>query len=146
MNKKLPTINKQKGAALMVALLLVFISALLGMTVLRSTTVEKMMITNEEIRQRTFHVAEAAATDAMSNYDSAELEIGAAHTVQIKSIDKRLDVEVTARQEGMQPIANTSIRLFGNYFYAIESTAANDDVSAQRGVIVGVSQRIPLSQ
>lgn len=138
--------SKQSGVALMVALMLVFVSTLLGMVVLRSSTLETMMVSNEEIRQRTFHAAESAALEVMTSYDPADLQTNSEPNIEIQSIDEHLVVEVIARQEGLRPIANTSIRLFGNFFYAIEATAFNDDVSAERGVIAGVSQRVPLSK
>lgn len=67
MKTSYPRIRKQKGAALVVGLLLLVILTLLAITGMNTTTTELVMAGNEQFRENAFNASGAGLEDALSN-------------------------------------------------------------------------------
>jgi type IV pilus assembly protein PilX len=57
--------SRQRGAALVVALILLLVLTLLGVAALRTTTLEERMAANSQERNRAFHAAESGLTQGL---------------------------------------------------------------------------------
>lgn len=67
MKTSYPRIRKQKGAALVVGLLLLVILTLLAITGMNTTTTELVMAGNEQFRENAFNTSGAGLEEALSN-------------------------------------------------------------------------------
>lgn len=86
MLQKHPTASRQRGAALLVALVMIFMMTVLGLTAMRESSLEKRMTTNSVHKSSTFQTAESA-TDLIIN-DSDNL--AAAYTQAGKAVSMTL--------------------------------------------------------
>jgi len=62
--------NAQRGAALMVAMVLIFMMSILGVTAMRESSLEKRMTTNSVHKSKTFQRAESGTDIAIGNEDN----------------------------------------------------------------------------
>ena len=136
----------QRGAALVVALVLVLVATLLGVSAVRTSNVEAMLVANEGFRQSAFRAAEAAVESELPNVDAGALVSDAPETLSVTSVDARVNVAAEARFEGIGPVLNFSYGLFQNRLYAVSATATIDGVGARRTVVQGAARRAPLNR
>lgn len=133
----------ERGAALLVALMLVLLSTALGVSVLQTSGVEARLVANEAFRQGAFRAAEAAAERALLDIDSGVLLEGAGTEVAVDSVDDRVAVTAEARLDGVEHMINSSIGLFQNRLYAVSATAEISAVDARRTIVQGAARRAP---
>jgi len=138
--------SRQKGAALIVSMLLIFITGTVGVVVMRGSINESKNGVATVIEQATFSAAESAVMQAHDEVNLGELPLGVDTDVAVKATDERIAVKVTARQDGMVPMVNSSLRLFGIASFSIRGVAEDDDIGASRKIISGVALRVPLEQ
>lgn len=138
--------SNEKGIALVTSLLLVAITGLLGVTVMKSSSNEFEVSVAQEIEKTTFSVAESAAMQAYTILDVGTMALGEIASTPVDTTDERIDVEVTARQDGMVPAINSSLSAFGLTSYSIRSVASNESVNSLRAVTLGAVQRTPAPQ
>lgn len=71
-------INRQRGAALLVALVMIFMMTVLGLTAMRESSLEKRMTTNSVHKSSTFQSAESATDLIINDPDNlaAAYEVG----------------------------------------------------------------------
>lgn len=137
-------IYKQRGAVLIVALLLITVIGILGISVMNTSVDEYEISVAQEVESTTFSVIESAVMQAYSDLDATTLPVGQDHEVAVSTTDSRIDVTVTARRDGIVPVVNTSLALFGIYAYSIRGVGTNTAVNSQRTVVKGVAQQVPL--
>jgi len=140
--------HPQRGVALVVALLMVLITTLLGLSLMRIGNIESRAIDNVEFDRTNLHAAESAAFHAFGSLDPGTLPpFGAAATaVDVTGSDARFEIDVTARLEGRLPVMNSSLRLFARSAYAIQSRATSAGLGARRTVVLGATQRVPIAR
>ena len=134
------------GFALITSLLMLALTGILGLTVMKSSSNDYKASTDQEMEKNTFSVAEAAAIDAYNTLEPGTLTSGEIRDLDIESTDNRLQVSVTARQDGTLPAVNSSLSLFGLISYSIRGTATNTDANTQRSITLGSAQRTPIQQ
>lgn len=144
-NASLVSSRHESGAALVVALVLILVSALLGVSVMESSTLETRLVANDQARESVFRVAEASAgrllTPANISLLLAGDEIAAA-----TSVDDRASVTVVPQVVDVGPVYNSSIGLFQNYLVSTTATAIATDGVTRRVVTQGAAQRAPATQ
>lgn len=134
--------GRQDGAALVVALILVLVSTLLGVSVMESSTIEVQLANNEEFRESVFRTAEAASEAALDTLDvTTVLAAGGSATPAIDSIDSRVAVSTEQRIEGLAHVVGSSFGTFQNYLVSSSATARVDALGARRTVTQGESIR-----
>lgn len=136
----------ERGAALLVALVLVLVGTLLGISVLESSGTETRLLTNDAARQRTFRAAESASERALLAVDAGTLTPGTVLPVTVDSVDVQITVEATARLEGVGHLLGSSIGMFQNRLYGIEATASVEDLGARRTISQGAARRAPVTR
>jgi len=140
-----PLPGRQSGAALVVSLLLVLLTAVLGMSVMRIGTAELSMVNISERDRTAFHVADSAGDSVFDTLALENIAPSGETAIEVASIDERVDVTVTARHEGLLPEFGSSLRLFARAAYSIEARAAIDGTGTVRRVVAGASMRVPLA-
>ena len=143
MSRPMPPPRGERGAALLVALVLVLLSTVLGVTVMQTSGVETRLVANEAFRQGAFRAAEAAAERALLDLDSGTLAEGVGTGVAVDSVDDRVAVTAEARLDGVEHMINSSTGLFQSRLYAVSATAEIAAVDARRTVVQGAARRAP---
>ncbi|MBX2879159.1 MAG: hypothetical protein KTR32_04455 [Granulosicoccus sp.] len=136
----------QSGSSLITSLVLVFVTTSVGVAVMQNSLIETEVTASHEAEHSALSVAESAVTDAYAEIDISDLALGTETSVSVDNTDDRIDIAVTARQDGLVPAINSSLRLFGVASYSIRGVASNSDIGVRRQVTTGVAQRIPLNQ
>jgi Tfp pilus assembly protein PilX len=89
--KTLKYIDNEKGAALLVALMVLTLIALLAMTLFQNTTIELQIVRNDTEKKQQFYLAEAASREAaqeVENMSSAELmDAGGLNWINTAAVD-----------------------------------------------------------
>ena len=137
---------RERGAALLVALVLVLVSTLLGLSVMESSGVETRLVANEAVRQHAFNAAEAASEQALMAVDPAALSGTGASSVIADSVDERIAVTAEVRFEGTAQTLGFSAGRFVDMLYAVQATATvgpPDAIEARRVVVQGAGYRVP---
>lgn len=134
--------DKQQGAALVIALILVLVSTLLGISILETSGTGVHLAANEQFNESVFRTAEAAANDALETADVSALDgESGSTTATVTSVDSRVTVQASHRINGLSLRAGDSLDLFQNYQISGQATATIDAVSARRTVIQGAAVR-----
>ena len=141
--RRVPQRRRERGAALLVALVLVLVSTMLGISAMRTSNVETLLVANEGFRQSAFRAAEAAAEQALAEVDAGSLVGGSTSSVDAVSVDERVSVSVDARLESIEHMLDNSFGLFENRLYSVSATATVGAIDARRTVIQGAAHRAP---
>ena len=75
----------QRGGALLVAMIMIFMISIMGVSVMQSSTLERQMTTNAIQARETFQAAESTTEEALNNPDnlSASFVAGANASVTV---------------------------------------------------------------
>jgi type IV pilus assembly protein PilX len=145
MHLNLPQARKQRGAALVVGLLLLLILTLLAVSSMNSASVEFIMAGNEQYHQNAFQAAETGIAQAMitDNYNPGDTTlphtIGAAVT---GSTTDKYSAQIDRQLNGMPQSAlmwTGSLDTFSSYHFVIDSTgtsARNGAAENIQGVVM----------
>ena len=129
----------ERGAALVIALVLVLVGTLVGLSAMETSTVETRLVANEGFRQSAFRAAESAAERALFAVDVGALPENAAVELAPASTDPRVTLVVNARAQGQSLRIGTSSRVLVNTLYTVEATATIDAVDTRRSIVQGAA-------
>ena len=71
-----PRIKRQKGAALVVGLVLMMVLTLLAVSTMRTATLELLMAGNAQYKEKAFQLAETGLRDAVNQLNQGTLSLG----------------------------------------------------------------------
>ena len=147
--------RRQRGGALLVAMIMIFMMSILGISTMRSSTLERSMATNSIQTQTVFQTAESSTEIALNNWaflqdawdardtdaDGDGLSDGVSTDTDLQQ-DIGMQSEVTVRYIGDAPLPGYGISVgSGNTFMALhfeaEGSARHDDVRASARVLQG---------
>lgn len=136
--------RKQKGSVLLVALVLVLVSALLGVSAMQSSRLESQLTNNVRFEQTTFRTAEAAAESLLTTDNIFFLANNLDDTVSsIQSIESAVNVEAYFELLGVAPAIGYSLggsNGFQNINFKATSVATIKSVNSAKKIIVGVKR------
>ncbi len=136
--------RKQKGSVLLVALVLVLVSALLGVSAMQSSRLESQLTNNVRFEQTTFRTAEAAAESLLTTDNIFFLANNLDDTVSsIQSIESAVNVEAHFELLGVAPAIGYSLggsNGFQNINFKATSVATIKSVNSAKKIIVGVKR------
>ena len=134
--------RREGGAALLVALVLVLVGTLLGVSVMEASGTEARLVDNERYREAAFRAAEAASGGAV-DCDQLTTLAGAtgAQSATVTSVDTNVSVDASVRLDGVGHVTGFSIGTFQNYLLSGTADATIDGVDAARRVRQGLSCR-----
>ncbi len=139
--------GRQRGAALVIGLVLLLVLTLLAVSGMHSASVELIMAGNEQYRQNAFQAAEAGIEDAVRNgaFDGVTVDASLADVAYTAT--DIYTVTITPQLDGqiLSAGAGNTYEVSGNIHYEIESRG-----ESVRGAQVthwqGVAQLTPRSQ
>ncbi|MFK8081657.1 MAG: PilX N-terminal domain-containing pilus assembly protein [Granulosicoccus sp.] len=139
--------NNQRGAALVVALVLVLVSTLLGVSAMQSSDIEAQMANNTRFQQTAFRVAEAASDSLLTLPNIVTLVNDPTDTVETtSSIEANAYVTAEFVLAGSGPATGFSLggqNGFRSLNFIASSTASIDAVDSKSGVVQGVNRLTP---
>ncbi len=141
---KVGSSHRESGAALAVALVLVLISTLLGVSAMQVSDVESKLTNNEQYRHVAFRAAEAASEQLFTLSNLVTLANDSDSTITTTdSIDSRVTVAAEMRPLGDGPAAGYSLggqNGFINLKFAATATATIPAVDSSTRVVQGVQR------
>ncbi len=151
MNNKLPHQAKQQGVALLVALLVIFMLSVMGVSALKSSSIERRMTSNAIESATTFQAAESA-TDIILN-DSDNLSLAWAYdgdpyrqAPKLASAGElRINVDLIYVGDGVAPgfsLGQTSNGFMSLRFDAL-ATAELGEYEAESNIAQGAYRIVP---
>ena len=123
----------------MVSLVLIFMMALMGVSAMRSATLDKRMSTNAVHKSRTLQAAESITELALDNSDALGAAITSNGTVPVQvklNDDEQLTTNATIEYTGMGMVPGWSTTFSGPQFEVV-GEAALDSVNAKTSVVQG---------
>lgn len=140
--------SRESGAALVVALILVLVSTLMGVSAMQVSDVENKLVNNDKFRQVTFRAAEAASEQLFTMDNLVILANDATATVaSSSSVDGRVTVAAQLKPFGEGPAAGYSLggqNGFSSMKFVANATATLPAVDSSSTVVQGV-QRLTLA-
>lgn len=137
-------LRTQKGSVLLVALILVLVSALLGVSVMQSSNLESQLTNNVRFEQTTFRTAEAAVESLLTTDNIFFLASNQDDTVNsTQSIEPAVQVEAYFELLGVAPAIGYSLggtNGFQNIKFKATSVASVESVNSAKKIIVGVKR------
>jgi len=142
--------NRESGATLLVALLLVLVSTLLGVSVMQTSEIETRLVSNDQFREVAFRAAESGVDDIVTdaNVTTLSADLKAPCIVSTDSIIPAADVSSKLCNAGAgiavgyrlgEGIAGFEMKKF-----TAQSTAELSSVNTGRTVILG-AERLAIS-
>jgi type IV pilus assembly protein PilX len=120
--------NKQKGAALVVGLVLMMVLTILAISTMRTATLELLMAGNAQYKERAFQLAETGLRDAARQIDNGTLNpvpsddwIGSV-TGSIDDSGDEYVVDLRYVREGNPPAGTSNSPKFTAFYYEMTST------------------------
>ena len=151
--------NSQRGGALLVALILIFMLSVMGVSSMRGSALEKRMATNSIQTATTFQAAESMNEVAINNTSNLNAALSRANHERVKEgiLDEsnKLNIEYDLKQAtdisseatveyvGSGPADGFSFPAFVAHRYSIESTANVDAVRSSGQVTQGAVRVAP---
>lgn len=151
--------NKQRGGALLVALILIFMLSVMGVSSMRGSTLEKRMATNSIQTATTFQAAESMNEIAINNTANLTAALNRANVQRVREgyldeanklpveydLQQAIDVsnEATVEYVGVGPAPGFSFPAFVAYRYSIESAASVEAVRSSGQVTQGAYRVAP---
>jgi len=135
--------RREGGAALLVAMVLVLVSTLIGVSVMEGSGIETRLVTNGAIRQSAFHAAEAASERALLAVDAGQLTAGPCEDLDTPSVDTRVAIDARACHEGFIVPLGYSTGRFKHLLYAVSAEAATGTPATRRTVTQGAKLLVP---
>lgn len=151
--------NTQRGGALLVALILIFMLSVMGVSSMRGSTLEKRMATNSIQTATTFQAAESMNEVAINNTSNLNTALNSADVQRVRDgfldeaskvkieydLQQAIDVsnEATVEYVGVGQAFGFSADAFVSYRYYIESAASVDSVRSSGQVTQGAYRIAP---
>ena len=140
--------QKESGTALVIALILVLVSTVMGVSSMQMSITGNMLANNEQYRQVAFRAAEAAGEQLLTMNNLVTLANDTSSTVEsTNSVDTNVTVNAEIQAFGDSPAIGYSLggqNGFISMKFASSATAKIDAVNTVSEVIQGV-QRLTLS-
>ncbi len=137
-------LRAQKGSVLLVALILVLVSALLGVSAMQSSNLQSQLTNNVRFEQTTFRTAEAAVEALLTPDNIFFLASNQDDTVNsTQSIEPAVQVEAYFELLGVAPAIGYSLggtNGFQNIKFKATSVASVESVNSAKKIIVGVKR------
>lgn len=134
----------QKGSVLLVALILVLVSGLLGISAMQSSRLESQLTNNVRFDQTTFRTAEASVESLLTTDNIFYLASNASDTINsTESIEPAVKVEAYFELLGVAPAIGFSLggsNGFQNVKFKATSVASIESVNSAKKIIVGVKR------
>jgi type IV pilus assembly protein PilX len=137
MHKQIQIRSKQRGAALVIGLLLLVILTLLAISGMNSASTELIMAGNEQYRQKAFNAASTGVEQAIVDLPKAKQSLTTATTVPktlVTGADAKDSYETSTQYLGVEEnVAGFSAGRFSAFHYEITATgtALRDATSVQ---------------
>lgn len=142
-------VKNEEGAALLVALVLVLVSTLLGVSAMQNSDIESQLTSNTKFQQTSFRAAEAAADQLLTIENIVLLANNPDTPVSsTDSINDVVGVTATFKALGVGPATGYSLggsNGFQMLKYIAEATASIAAVDSTNSVVQGV-ERLSFSQ
>ena len=146
--------SRQSGTALLVAMVMIFMMSVLGITAMRESSLEKRMTTNSVHKSTTFQTAESATDIALNSPEklsAAFNDNGTIHDIPLPaSINNEMESKAQLRFVGSGPPVGFSLGTGGGFQalrFVAEGTASIDAVQSSSTVHQGAYRTVPaLSQ
>lgn len=143
--------QKQSGATLLVAMLLVLVSTLLGVSVMQSSGTETLLVSNDRFREVAFRAAESGADGVVA--DANIVTLSADENAPCIESSNTIVVEATVSSKICNAGAGIAVgyRLgegiagFEMKKFTAQSTAKLSNVNASRTVVLG-AERLAITQ
>ena len=142
---------RQNGAALIVAMVLIFMMTVLGLTAMRESSLEKRMTTNSVHKLTAFQAAESATELTINNPDNLNAAFASQGTVTQVNVAQPSNMEVVLEGtivytgDGL-PVGFSSGSGFSALRYTVEGSADIDSVQSSSRVNQGISRLVPALQ
>lgn len=140
---KLPS-SRQEGAALVVALVLVLVSSLLGISAMQSSDIDTQMLNNNRFHQVAFREAEAATDRLLTLENIISVVSDASETVEsTSSIDSNVSVSSSFKSLGDGPATGYSLggqNGFRSLKFVAKATASISNVDSVSEIHQGVER------
>ncbi len=125
-------LNKERGSALMLSLLLIFVMSLIGVSTMRSATLEKRMAANSVQTAYAFQAAETATEERVND----QTVFSNAYTLNGTSIIKN----TTQTTDPKKPITSNSVRYLGEGGATGNSIGLGSGFTALRFEVIGEAE------
>jgi len=146
-------LRSEQGAALLVAMVMIFLLSLMGLSSMRSATLEKKMVSNAVQARDVFQAAESSNEIALNSFDNLTQAFNSASGNIVIDTTIRTDIglqsQVTLRYvgEGNATGASLSAMQGANSFDALrfvaEGVAKVDAIRASRRIDQGATRTVP---
>ena len=145
------TSKQQRGAILSVALIMLFLLSILGLAVMRSTTLEEKMAANSLHEDIAFQAAETVSEEVITDPDNMTAAFNSANdTVDIPFSNPHMpmieaDSTVSYTGEGLAPgfSLGQGSGKFQAYRFIVDSTGRIDDANTKTRIIQGAYRIAP---
>ena len=140
-------VRRQAGSALMMAMILIFISTAMAMTVMQSSTLGYQMTTNTIQTKAVFQAAESATEQALNDPDNIssafQKGLNGSHTIDLDLSDfPQVTASAELRYVGSGMVAGSSAGVFEGLRFEVYGTANIDD-QVRAGVTQGAMREVP---
>ena len=137
------SLGHQRGAALIVCLMLMIVATLFGMTSFRSSNAGISIVTAEVAARATLHATEAATRQAIRGFDAGAVPPTGSIAVAVDSPDPHVDVASEVELEAIVPEEGSSLRLFRLMAFQVRTSGTFEAAEGTRRIAAGVNQRVP---
>lgn len=143
--------NQQRGTALLVALVLIFMMTVLGLTAMRESSLEKRMTTNSVHKSTAFQAAESATELTINDLENLNAAFAANGTRTTVDVPQPSNTEVSLQGaieytgSGL-PVGFSSGSGFETLRYRVEGSADIDSVQSSSRVNQGITRLVPALQ
>lgn len=140
---------RQRGGALLVAMVMIFMLSIMGVSVMRSSTLEKRMAINAIQSSATFQAAESASNLALNDFNHLNsAHMAGSNTPVVLAIDEvHADIGLqsvsTVEWVGTGPLPGFSTGDFQALYYIATGVSAIDSARSQATVEQGAYRGVP---
>lgn len=142
-----PSRHQQKGAILTIALVMMFMLSILGLAVMKTSKLEHRMSTNALHHDVAFQSAETISQDVISDTDNLTKAMNSGDgTANIDYTNPKMEMvkaESTVAHTGVGLAVGSSVSLFIDYRFTVDSTGTINDAKTASRVIQGVLRTAP---
>lgn len=141
--------KQQRGTALLVAMVLIFMMTVMGMSALRESSLEKRMTTNAVHKSIVFQVAESTASQVSENPDNLLQALNANGDLvetTVDTTDKGIQVSGQARYLGQSNVSGFSLGNNGGFqslAFEIRGESRLDEAQVTSKVYQGIVRLVP---
>ena len=140
--------HEQSGAALLVAIVLVLISALLGISAMQDSGIENMLANNEKFQEQAFRTAEAASGSLLTEANFVALASNPTYIINTThSIDTKVSIsgELSSMGTGLSNGYSMGIGVGGSqtYKFSASGSAIINAVDSRSQVTQGMDRVAP---